>query len=105
MKEEFIRTVLKSIKKNVAKNGCRPIPRGKNIDFMRKYFLNDNDLKEIILDLSPKQCISGPEADNNGYDGHIIKFKSNYLDDTLIYIKLRYNPPDELVVISFHEDE
>jgi hypothetical protein len=105
MREEFIRTVLKDIKKNVAMNGCRPVPRDKNINFMREHFLDDNDLKEIMLDLSPKQCIGGPEPDKRGDDGFVLKFKSSYLDDKLIYIKVRYNPPDEVSIISFHEDE
>ena len=47
----------------------------------------------------------GPEEDRDNYKGYILEFKSSYLDDMLTYIKVRYNPPDEVVIISFHEDE
>ena len=105
MKESFRKSFLKEIKKLVVKDGCIPIPRNKNVSFMREHFLDDNDLKEIILDLSPKDCIGGPEEDRDNYKGYILEFKSSYLDDMLTYIKVRYNPPDEVVIISFHEDE
>lgn len=72
---------------------------------MRENFLNDDDLKEMVLDLSPNECVGGPEADRDGYAGQVLKFKSLYLDKKIIYIKIRYHPPDEVVVISFHEDE
>ena len=60
MKENFRKSFLKEIKKLVAKNGCIPIPRDKNVFFMREHFLDHEDLKEIILDLSPSDCIDGP---------------------------------------------
>lgn len=105
MKESIRKSFLKEIKKLVAKNGCIPIPRDKNISFMREHFLDDNDLKEIVLDLIPNDCIDGPEEDRGNYKGYVMEFKSSYLDDILIYIKIRYNPPEEVVIISFHEDE
>lgn len=105
MKENFRKSCLKEIKRLVANNGCIPIPRDKNVSFMRKHFLNHEDLKEMILDLSPRDCIGGPEEDRDGYEGYILEFNSSYLDDMLIYIKVRYSPPDEIVVISFHENE
>jgi len=55
--------------------------------------------------LSPNDCIGGPEEDRGGYEGHVLEFKSQYLSDLIIYIKVRYKPPEEVVVISFHEDE
>ncbi|OLS02471.1 hypothetical protein [Tissierella creatinophila] len=105
MEIEFRRIFLKNIKKIIINNGCIPTPRAKNVDFMRKYFLDDKDLREIILDLSPSDCIGGPEPDRDGYPGHILKFKSSYLDEVIIYIKIRYNPPEQVIIISFHEDE
>lgn len=105
MKDSFRKSFLKKIKKEIIKNGCILVPRDKNVSFMREYFLDYYDLKEIILDLSPSDCIDGPEADTDGYEGYIFKFKSTYLDNTLIYIKIRYNPLEKVVVISFHEDE
>ncbi len=105
MRENFRKLFLKEIKKLVTKNKHALEPRDKNISFMREYSLDDNDLKEIILDLSPNDCVGGPEEDKDGYEGYILKFKSLYLDNVLIYIKVRYNQPDEAVFISFHEDE
>lgn len=105
MKIGFRRIFLKDIKKIVVKKGCTVAYREKNVAFMREYFLDDEDLKEIILDLTPNDCIGGPEPDRDGYEGHILKFKSLYLDEIVIYVKIRYNPPNQVVIISFHEDE
>lgn len=105
MKEGFIKRYLKEIKEEVAINGCRPENRGKNVNFMRDHFLNHSDLKEIVMDLSPGDCVGGPEPDHGNYEGQVIKFKSTYLNNLIIYIKVRYNLPDEVVFISFHEDE
>lgn len=79
--------------------------RQKNVSFMREYGLNLDDLKEVVLALTPRQCISKCESDRGGHAGFVYKFKSDYIEDLIIYIKTRYNPPDEVVVISFHEDE
>jgi len=57
------------------------------------------------LQLSNKDKPIGPEEDRDGYPGYIYKFKTNYLTDKIIYIKIRFAPPDEVVCISFHEDE
>jgi hypothetical protein len=105
MQEEFRRSFLKDIKKLVSKRKFQLINRHKNVDFMKLYFLDDDDLIEIILALSPSDCTDGPEPDRGGYEGHILEFKSSYLDGKLIYVKIRYCPPDKVVIISFHEDE
>ncbi|WP_454055265.1 hypothetical protein [Clostridium sp. Marseille-Q7071] len=57
------------------------------------------------MQLSPNDRPVGPESDKNGYLGYIYKFKIDYLKNQLIYIKIRFNPPDEVVCISFHNDE
>lgn len=101
----FINTFLREIKKNVSKKGFTLAERTKNIEFMREYGLLIEDVKEAILSLTPKQYAGGPDEDRDGYDGYIYKFKSNFIEDVVIYIKIRYNPPDEVVCISFHEDE
>lgn len=105
MKTGFRRIFLRDIKKIIVKKGYTVAYRDKNMAFMRECFLDDKDLKEIILDLSPNDCVGGPEPDRGGYEGHILKFKSLYLDETVIYIKIGYNPPKQVVIISFHEDE
>ncbi len=101
----FRRELLKKIKKIVSEKGFTLAYRDKNIGFMREHLLNEEDIKETIYDLSPNDCIGGPEEDRGGYEGHVLEFKSQYLSDLIIYIKVRYKPPEEVVVISFHEDE
>lgn len=104
IRDSFIKSALKNIKKAIVKNKYSLANRSKNIAFMRDYFLDTNDLKEIILNLKPRDCIEGPDKDRDGYEGFIFIFKSNYIEEILIYIKIRYNLPKELVIISFHKD-
>lgn len=82
------------------------LERKKNIEFLRKYGLLIEDIKDIILNLTPQDCIEGPENDHNTkYEGQIWKFRNSTYLDVTVYIKIRYNPPEEVVCISFHEDE
>ncbi len=37
----------------------------KNIDFMREYSLTNEDVKDIVRQLSVSDCFSGPEEDRN----------------------------------------
>lgn len=105
MNDSFLKSYLKDIKKHILNDNYTMARRDKNIAFMKEYGLDFTDLKEVILDLSPSNCISKCEADRDGKPGFIYKFKSDYVEDLIIYIKTRYNPPDEVVVISFYEDE
>ena len=42
----------------------------KNIEFMREYGINNEDIKNIIKQLSVEDCFSGPENDRNPeYEG------------------------------------
>lgn len=105
MNDSFLKSYLKDIKRLIASDKYTMTKRNKNISFMREYGLNFDDLKEVILALTPKDCISKCEEDRDGYPGYVYKFKSDYIEDLIIYIKTRYNPPDQVVIISFHEDE
>ena len=101
----FIKSYLKSIKKHISNDNFTVANREKNKNFMREYGLDINDLKDVMLSLTPNDCISNCESDYNGYPGMVYKFKSNYIEELIIYIKTRYNPPDEVILISFHEAE
>ena len=79
--------------------------RKKNNDFLIDRGLTLEHVREAILELSDNDKPIGPEEDRDGYSGYVYKFKSEYLTDEVIYIKIRYNPPDEVVCISFHENE
>lgn len=112
MRDEFLNEFLKKVKKTIAKKGHPCLARDKQGNYRGKNykFLIDNGLtldhaKEAILQLSSKDKVGGPEADRDGHPGYIYKFKSKYLTDEVIYIKIRFNPPDEVVCISFHADE
>lgn len=96
---------MKSVKINVAKWNFVLADREKNIKFLRDRGLTLEHVREVILGLSDKDKPIGPEEDRDGFPGYVYKFKSEYLTDEIIYIKIRYNPPDEVVCISFHEDE
>lgn len=107
----MINKYLEKIKKHICDKGFDFAgSRDKNARFMREHGLNIDDITDILLDLHSTHYLDGPERDHNkNLEGDVWKFKYNLeLDkdfNILIYIKIRYNPPNELVCISFHEDE
>lgn len=75
----------------------------KNIEFMREYAVNNEDIKDIIRQLSVEDCFSGPEADRDSqYQGWIFKFAPIY-EGSKLYIKIRVENIDKAVCISVHE--
>ncbi len=75
----------------------------KNIEFMREYGLNDDDVKHIIKGLSIEDCFSGPELDRNtSYEGMIFKF-SPMFENIKLYVKIRIENIEKAVCISVHE--
>ena len=75
----------------------------KNVDFMRGYGLDAEDVKEIIKGLSVEDCFSGPEMDRNPkYEGMIFKF-SPIFENIKLYIKIRIENKERSVCISVHE--
>jgi len=102
----MLNAFLKSVKKNISKNeNWFNGDRGKNSKFLQDNGLNIIHVKEAIMGLNDKCSPIGPEEDRDGYPGIVYKFKSEYLTDKVIYIKIRFSPPDEVMCISFHEDE
>ena len=59
-----------------------------NIEFLHKYGLTIDDIKEIIYDLKPENHKRGPTSDHKDYDGTVWEF--NYVielsEDIEIYI-------------------
>ena len=79
------------------------VRRDKNIEFMREYGLNHEDVKEIIRRLTVEDCFSGPEEDRNPkYDGWIFKFNPMF-EETQLYIKIRIENTEKSVCLSVHE--
>ncbi len=75
----------------------------KNIEFMRNYNLNNEDIKDIIRKLSVEDCFEGPEKDKNSqYNGWIFKFDPLF-EDTKLYIKIRVESTEKSVCLSVHE--
>ena len=75
----------------------------KNIEFMRDYNLNNEDIKDIIRGLSVDDCFAGPEQDRNQqYHGWIFKFNPLF-EDTKLYIKIRIESIEKSVCLSVHE--
>ena len=99
--------ILLRIKKIIDKdrNGDRFIivRTKKNIEFMREYSLELEDIKDIIRQLSIEDCFSGPEADRDPqYKGWIFKF-SPMFEETKLYIKIRIESTEKSVCLSVHE--
>ena len=75
----------------------------KNIEFMREYSLTNEDVKDIIRQLSVEDCYSGPEKDRDPqYEGWIFKFDPSF-EDTKLYIKIRVESTEKSVCLSVHE--
>ena len=75
----------------------------KNVEFMREYCLNNNDIKDTIRELPVDDCFAGPEKDTDPqYEGSIFKF-SPLFEDTKAYIKIRIESTEKSVCLSVHE--
>ena len=79
------------------------VRRAKNIEFMREYGLNIEDVKNIIRGLTVEDCFAGPEEDRNQkYEGSIFKFRPLF-ENTELYIKIRLESTEKSVCLSVHE--
>lgn len=76
--------------------------RSKNREFMLKYSLLINDIKNIILNLEIDDYYKGPEKDEAGYEGEIWIFTPMFREIKL-YIKIRLSNNKLVVCISMHE--
>ena len=75
----------------------------KNVEFMREYSLNNDDIKDIIRELSVDDCFAGSEKDRNSqYEGWIFKF-SPLFEGIKLYIKIRVESTEKSVCLSVHE--
>lgn len=99
-----LKVFLKEIKSNInSGNFSIADYRTKNKEFLLEHGFTIKDVKNIILKLSPNQALNKTsEPDEDGYPGYIYKFNYTY-EDIKIHIKIRFNPPDEIVCISFHD--
>jgi len=107
---------LECVRSRLVTNEYQIVKRGKNDEFLEKYKIKDNKVKEMLLALSGTDCISIEPNDNPNYpEATVYKFVKKYeLDffgvDSLIdvYIKLyilEKQTCDLVMVISIHEDK
>ena len=75
----------------------------KNIEFMREYSLTNEDVKDIVRQLSVSDCFAGPEEDRNPqYKGWLFKFAPLF-ENIKLYIKIRVESTEKSVCLSVHE--
>ena len=101
---QFVRKYLLQIKSEISNKKYQFIERNKNVKFLRDNGLTIDDILLVLFDLSPDDYVSGPENDRDTGEGAIWIFKYT-LDGIVIYIKINYNPPNDMNIISFHKDE
>ena len=107
VKNQFISLHLLKIKRIVDNdnNGDKFIivRTKKNIEFIRRYGLDYEDIKEIIRNLSVEDCFAGPEKDRDPqYEGWIFKFDP-FFEGVKLYIKIRFESSEKSVCLSVHE--
>lgn len=103
IRTEYLLKIKKIIRSD--KNGDKFIivRTQKNKEFINKLSLTFDDIKNIILTLSVEDCFSGPEKDRDSqYNGWIFKFNP-WLNNEMLYIKIRVEYIDKAVCISIHE--
>lgn len=70
---------------------------------MREYNLIDEDIKNIIRNLSVEDCFSGSEEDRDPqYSGWIFKFSPLY-ENLKLYVKIRIESTEKSICLSVHE--
>jgi len=75
----------------------------KNMTFMQKYEFKNEDVKNIVRQLTVQDCFAGPEKDRDSkYSGMIFKFCPFYGTEKL-YIKIRVENNDKSICLSIHE--
>lgn len=103
---------LDEIKEKIKNDKFYIIKRDINDTFIRKYRLQKDKIKSILLEITHEDFISsGDERDNKFDEGIILIYNKkktlmNYhgaLENVNIYIKIKYNNNDSIVpIISFH---
>lgn len=95
--------IKKIIDKDKSGNKFIIVRTKKNVDFMREYSLTDEDVKDIVRQLSVEDCFSGPEEDRDpNYEGWIFKFNPMF-ENNRLYIKIRVESLEKSVCLSVHE--
>ena len=103
IKSQYLFKIKKIIDEDINGDKFIIVRRNKNIEFMRQYGLDSEDIKDIIRSLSVEDCFAGPEEDRNPkYEGWIFKFKPIF-ENIQLYIKIRVENIGKSVCLSVHE--
>lgn len=106
---------LERVRSLLATNEFQVSRRGKNQEFLEKYKIKDQKIKEMLYALNSTDCIAIEPNNNPRYcDAMVYKFikvyELDYFGDTCnvtVYIKqyiVEEKTYDLVMVISFHED-
>lgn len=100
---------LKEAKQRVKDKKLDFVPTRKNRRSRQRYGISILEIEDTILKLTPSDLYKGPETDRDYPDEILWVFKRRTAscEDILFYIKLKLRGTDkeEIVCISFHEDE
>ncbi len=105
VKTKLINKYLKEIKKEVSKGNYILVPRAKNMNTLKELGINLEIVEDIIYDLNIDNYICGPEEDRDTNIGMIWKFKYDYDNTIVLYIKTNISSDSKMKIISFHIDE
>lgn len=98
----FVRIFLKQIKKLITENKYIIVERDKTMETMALFGIDFDTVKEIILELTPKDYFNGPIEDRDIKNEYIWEFGKKIFDKE-IYIKLKIIDEEDIgKCISFH---
>ena len=98
--EKEVVDFLRRFKKTAQNHGLRLVPRKKNLDAIARMGVTLAAAEEMILRLTPKEYVSGPEKNHDGTSGEVWVFGKEE-DDKVIYIKLKLDGASAKC-LSFH---
>ncbi len=103
LRAEALIKIKKIIDDNKNETRFEILRRTKNIEFMREYGLNIEDIKNIVRNLSVEECFAGPEINKTeGFGGWVYKFCPIF-EGVKLYIKINIITRNEAICISVHE--
>ena len=100
-------TICKSVSNNNIEIMKDPLTRPKTSDFINKYEVMDDDIREIIHSLSIEDFYRGPTPDRNPRFKHPVWEFIKYIDSirVKIYLKIKIvNHKRKVIVFSIHEE-
>lgn len=112
MTRDEIEDYLKGVKRLVKKKYFKVIPREKNIDFQRRYTLNESYIRKLLLSIEVEDFIGIKDSDI--FKGHkLYEFCKEFdievygtIENVLTYIKLDNTGRNIRVdIVSIHEAE